>query len=41
MTQLNELIKFAEDFDTWLTEMSIKYNIDKDTLQGIIKQLLM
>ena len=39
MTQA-DLIKLAEDLATWLTEMSVKYNIDENTLQEIIKNFL-
>ena len=36
-----DLIKIAEEFNKWLDKTSKELNIDKDTLQEIIKQFLM
>ena len=35
-----DLIAIAEDFNLWLHEASIKYGMDQDDLQEIIKQFL-
>ena len=35
------LIEIAENFDEWLDEVSLKFDIDKQDLQEIIKQFLM
>ena len=34
------LIKIAEDFDTWLGEEAVKYNMEKMAVQDLIKQFL-
>jgi len=34
------LIEIAESLDRWLTETAEKFNIDKNDLQSVIKQLL-
>lgn len=36
-----DLIEIAEKFNLWLEKMSKELNIDKDTLQEVIKQFLM
>ena len=36
-----DLIKIAERFNQWLDKMSKELNVDKDTLQEVIKQFLM
>lgn len=35
------LIEIAENFDEWLDGVSLKFDVDKQDLQEIIKQFLM
>ena len=36
----SDLIRIAEKFDKWLTDIANEYHIDKDIIQGLIKQFL-
>lgn len=40
MTQ-EQLIKIVEEFNNWLDGVSLKFDVDKQDLQEIIKQFLM
>ena len=36
-----DLIDLLEDFNKWISEMSEKYDMDKNDIQALIKQFLM
>ena len=37
----NDLINLAEDFTKWLEDAEEKYDLEKEEIQEIIKQLLL